>query len=217
MKRITVLIEGKEKRLYLDKTLNIDKDNPEIFIKSATVYWNYNNVFTSQNETFTYDRRNISINPGYWTFDMLVKKFKSIGKITLTKTSENGKCVIESDKDINLKNLGFLLGFTKNKVIQKNTKVESESMAEINCRLHYISICCDAVDKSKNFDNEGKRICMNATLPLTTDQTLKGLVTHFSNVDSRASINKGQYNSLNFAVFANNVMQIGSIYYIKNK
>ena len=143
---------------------------------------------------------------------MLAEKFKSIGKITLTKTSENGKCVIESDKDINLKNLGFLLGFTKNKVIQKNTKVESESMAEINCRLHYISICCDAVDKSKNFDNEGKRSCMITSLPLTTDQTLKRSVTHFSNVDSKASINKGQYNSLEFSVHTNtNVELIGSI------
>ena len=98
----------------MDETVTIDKDNPEIFLKSATVYWNYNNVFASQNEAFTYDRRNISIDPGYWTFDMLAKKFKSIGKITLTKTSENGKCVIESDKDTNLKNLGILLGFTKN-------------------------------------------------------------------------------------------------------
>ena len=156
------------------------------------------------------------------TFDMLAEKFKSIGKITLTKTSENGKCVIESDKDINLKNLGLLPGFTKNKVTQKITKVESDSMVDINRGLHYISICCDAVDKSKNFDNEGKRSCMIATLPLTTDQTLKGSVTHFSNVDSRASINKGQYNSLNFTVIVNNdVTQIGSIllrlYIIQNK
>ena len=62
---------------------------------------------------FTYDGNNMSINPGYWTFDMLAEKFKSIGKITLTKTSENGKCIIKSDKDMNLKNLGLLLGFTK--------------------------------------------------------------------------------------------------------
>ena len=48
---------------------------------------------------------------------MLSKKFKSVGKITLTMTAENRKCVIESDKDMNLKNLGLLLGFTKNKVI----------------------------------------------------------------------------------------------------
>ena len=62
MKRITVFIEGKGKRLDLDETLTIDKDNPEILLKSSTVYWNYNNVFSSQNETFTYDGRNMSIN-----------------------------------------------------------------------------------------------------------------------------------------------------------
>ena len=112
-----------------------------MFLKSATVYWNYNNVFSSYNETFTYDGNNISINPGYWTFNMLEKKLKSIGNITLTKTSENGKCVITSDKDINLKNLGLLLGFTKNKVLRKNTKVESDNMVNINRGLKYISIC----------------------------------------------------------------------------
>ena len=80
MKRITVFIEGKEKRLDLDKTLTIDKDSPEIFIKSATVYWNYNNVFSSSNEMFTYDGNNMSINPGYWTFDILEKKFKVLEK-----------------------------------------------------------------------------------------------------------------------------------------
>ena len=37
------------------------------------------------------------------------------------------------------------------------------------------------------------------------NQTLKGSVPHFSNVDSRASINKGQCNSIN-----SNVIQIGS-------
>ena len=113
MKRITVFIKGKEKRLDLHETLTINKDNPEIFLKSSTVCWNYNNVFSSQNETFMYDGRNMSINPGYWTLNMLAKKFKSIGKITLTMNPENGKCVIESDKDMNLENLGLLLGFTK--------------------------------------------------------------------------------------------------------
>ena len=123
MKRITEFIDGKNKRLDLDETLAIDKDDPEILLKSATVYWNYNNVFASQNETFTYDTRSMSINPGYWTFDMLAEKFKSIGKITLTKTSENGKCVIESDKDMNLKNLGLLLGFKKIKLYEKTQKL----------------------------------------------------------------------------------------------
>ena len=63
---------------------------------------------------------------------MIAKKFKSTGAITLTTTPENGKCVIQSDKDMNLKYLGLLLGFTKNKVIRRNTKVESENIANIN-------------------------------------------------------------------------------------
>ena len=203
MKRITAFIKGKNKRLDLHETLTIDKDNPEIFLKSAVVYWNYNNVFSSQNETFTYDRRNISINPGYWTFSMLAEKFKSIGKITLIMTSENGKCTIESDKDTNLKNLGLLLGFVKNKVKQKSRSVESDSVVDINRGLRYVSICCDAVERMKNFDTEGKRSCMITSLPLAENQTLKGSVTHFKNIDSRISINKSQYNALNFEVLTN--------------
>ena len=170
MKRITIFIEGKDKRLDLDETLTIDKENPEIFLKSATVYWNYNNVFSGENETFTYDGNNKSINPGYWTFDMIAKKFKSIRGISQTKTAENGKCVIQSDKDMNLKNLGLLLGFTKNKVIQKNTNVESDSVVSINRGLKYISICCDAVDRMKNFDNEGKGSCIMASLPIPSNK-----------------------------------------------
>ena len=143
---------------------------------------------------------------------MLAKKFKTIGEVTLTMTPENGKCVIESDKDMNLKNLGLLLGFTKNKVIRKNTSAKSDSMVDINRGLYYISICCDAVDRMKNFDNEGKRSCMITSLPIATNQTLKGSVTHFKSIDSRVSINKGQYNAVNFAVLANNdVKLIGSI------
>ena len=79
MKRITVFIEGREKRLDLDETLTIDKDNPEILLKSATIFWNYNNIFEGYNDYVMYDSRKISINPGYWTFNMLVKKFKTIG------------------------------------------------------------------------------------------------------------------------------------------
>ena len=53
---------------------------------------------------------------------------------------------------------------------------------------------------------------MITSLPITTNQTLKGTVSHIDNIDSRASINKGQYNSLNFAVLANNdVKEVGSI------
>ena len=85
-------------------------------------------------------------------------------------------------------------------------------MVDINHGLHYTSICCDAVDKSKNFNDEGKRSCIITSVPITTNQTLKGTVSHFKNTDSRASINKGQYNSLEFSVHTNtDVELIGSI------
>ena len=67
----------------------------------------------------------------------------------------------------------------------------------------------------KNFDNEGKRSCIMTSLPIPVNQSLKGSVTHLSNIDSRVSINKGQYNALNFSIHTNtegyNVNLIGSI------
>ena len=39
---------------------------------------------------------------------------------------------------MNLKNLGLLLGFTKNKVIQRNTSVKSDSVVDMNHGLCYI-------------------------------------------------------------------------------
>ena len=85
-------------------------------------------------------------------------------------------------------------------------------MVDINHGSLYISICCDAVDRMNSFDNEEKRSCMITLLPITTNQTLKAWASHFDNIDSRVSINKGQYNSLNFTVLANNDVElIGSI------
>ena len=53
---------------------------------------------------------------------------------------------------------------------------------------------------------------MITLLPITTNQTLKAWASHFDNIDSRVSINKGQYNSLNFTVLTNNdVKLVGSI------
>ena len=49
-------------------------------------------------------------------------------------------------------------------------------MVDINRGLHYVSICCDAIDRTKNFDDEGKRSCMVTLLPITMSQTLKGSV-----------------------------------------
>ena len=125
---------------------------------------------------------------------------------------EDGTCNIQSDKTLKLRNLGTMLGFDKTATIVANTLTKSPSTVNINRGLYYISICCDAVDRTKNFDNEGKKSCMITSLPITTNETLKGSASHFENIDSRVSINKGQYNSLNFTVLANNdVKPIGSI------
>ena len=43
MKKITVFIEGKSKKLILDESLVVTQDS-YIYVKTASIYWNYNNV-----------------------------------------------------------------------------------------------------------------------------------------------------------------------------
>ena len=100
----------------------------------ATVFLNYNNITSSaaNDLEITYNNIKNTIKEGYWTFSML----KSYG---------NGTCSITSDKIINLKNLGPILGFDKNQVINANMKTTSKNEVNINSSLEYIEITCSLV------------------------------------------------------------------------
>ena len=70
---------------------------------------------------------------------LLKKEIESYGNVTLEANKHNGTCSITSNKAINLKNLGPVLGFNKDQVINTNMKT-SKNELNINNGLEYIEI-----------------------------------------------------------------------------
>ena len=55
-----------------------------------------------------------------------------------------------------------------------------------------------------NIDNNGKHSGAILTLPITTKDSLKGLVSHYTDIESKIPMNMGVYNKLCFDVRTNN-------------
>ena len=75
MRKIAVFIEGDIKEVQLDESILVTGDSYMI-VKTATVYWNYNNVFSGYNNQINGFRGRSILTEGYWTFQMLVERFK---------------------------------------------------------------------------------------------------------------------------------------------
>lgn len=129
--------------------------------------------------------------PGYWTYKLISDKLKTIGNIKLEANIHNNTCSITTDKTLQLKELGLLLGFPKNTTIPSGTKTNSPNNVDINQGLRYISIRSDMIDRKKNIGNYGRRSDVILTLPITNTQTLKGSIMHYRDIESRVPIQKG--------------------------
>ena len=122
-----------------------------------------------------------------------------------------GKCKIRSDKKLNLKTLGPILGFSENKEIAANTWIISENMVNINNNLEYVNIHCNLVNASRNFVN-GKRSNIMTQIPIPTNQTLKGSVSSFTFEEKEGiMLFNGIFNQLEFKVEGNNSSSIGNV------
>ena len=101
-----------KERTPLDEALVLGNCH-KIFVKSVTVFLNYNNL----DETYFYNydvdgtNRKVTFKEGYYTFSTLKNLFENIGSIELEEEKYTGKCKLRSDKKINLKTLGPILGF----------------------------------------------------------------------------------------------------------
>ena len=111
-----------------------------MFVKSVTIFWNYNNL----DETYFYNydvdgvNTEVTFKEGYYTFDMFKNLFENIERIELEAETFSGKCKLKTDKKMNLKTLGPILGFTENKEIPANTLTSSEKEVNINNNLEYV-------------------------------------------------------------------------------
>ena len=106
------------------------------------------------------------------------------------------------DKLTNLKAIGNLLGFSGSTELKVGTN-SSPNMVDINQGFRHVHISCNVVDKSKNIDQNGKYSDVLASIPIPTDKSLKGTLSHYNDINSKVSINRGTYNFLEFNVSPN--------------
>ena len=204
----------KRKTISLDESLVLNHHCHKMFVKSASIFWDYNNL----NETYFYNydvdgnNTKVTFKKGYYTFSSLKKEFENTGKIELEEIPFTGKCKIKSDKKMNLKTLSPILGFSSNKEIAANTLTESENVVNVNNNLEYVNIHCNIINKSRNFVN-GKRSDIFLQIPIPSNQTLKGSVTNFFSSEETEGImlSNGIYNELEFKVEGNNFSSIGNV------
>ena len=128
---------------------------------------------------------------------------KVVENLNLTRNQHNGTCRIHSDKyEIHLGNFGLLLGFVKDTVITRGTKVDSGEV-DVNSGFRLVTIGCDIVNPTKNFNPGGKRSKTIATFPITTEQPLFNYVSFHKNVNFEAPVINGIHNRLLLSVDTN--------------
>ena len=122
-----------------------------------------------------------------------------------------GKCIVSVDDVTYFKTLGVLLGLNNYFNMTAGTTLTSPNMVNINRGLKSLDIKCNIVDKSRNIDHKGEYSDVIASLPIPTDKTLKGSLSHYSDVNSKVKINRGTYNFLEFKVSSNIERYVGDI------
>ena len=157
--------------------------------------WDYNNVHDLE---ITYNNVKKTLKKGYWTFDLIKKEIESYGNVTMESNKYDCTATITSDQVINLKDLGPILGFPKDKIIPINTTTRSDEV-DINRGLKHIKLHCNLIYKSNNILN-GKKSDVLTTLSKTSKQSVKGSVQHFFDIDSRIMIKNNTVNQNIFSV-----------------
>ena len=199
--RLSVMVENGKKELFL-KTSLVITETSEIILKSATVYWDFNNIDNDLEDFITVDGSRVEFEHGYWTFDDLDSKLEEEG-ITLVKERVTGKCVVSVDDATYFKALGSLLGLDSYTNMDAGTSLTSHNKVDINRGFKSLDIKCNIVDKQKNIDSDGGYSEVISSLPIPTDRTLKGSLSHYNDINSKVKINKGTYNFLEFKALSN--------------
>ena len=207
--KLSVLTKDGEGTLYLRDSLVITEPS-EIILDSATMYWNYNNINTT-NDFITVNSAKVTLDHGYWNFNDLKQKL-SVSDVNIVEKPPTGKCKITAGNTTNFENLGLLLGLQKNTELSPSVTLNSPSsavlvspnMVDINHELRRVDIQCDIIDKFSNININGQPSDILTSIPIPTDKTMKGSLSYYSGINASVRISRGTYNSLNFKVFGNN-------------
>ena len=195
------MVTSGKKELYLKTPLVITTPS-EIILKSATVFWDFNNIDNAVEDFISVDGTRVEFEHGYWTFDDLETKLKKEG-VTLVKERVTGKCSLSVNDSTYFKTLGVLLGLNDYTNMDAGSNMMSHGKVDINRGLKSLDIKCNIVDKSKNIDSSGGYSDVIASLPIPTDRTLKGSLSHYSDINSKVKLNRGTYNFLEFNALSN--------------
>ena len=187
----------------MDESFIITHEDLYLLVKKAAIFWEYGNIIAGENNEITCNGNKKTIEEGYWTFSMFKKEIESFGSVTLDSNKHNVTCSITSDSIMSLKNLGPLLGFSKDQTINANTKTTGGKQVDINNGLEYIEITCSLVKMPENINTDGKKSAVILTLPITSTQSLNGSVQHYFNIESRVPIDKDVINKIDFNVTKN--------------
>ena len=195
IKSFKIFISKKEKIkiISLDEPLVLNHCH-KMFVKSASVFWDYNNLDTSYFYNYDVDGSNtkVTFKEGYYTFSSLKKQFENTGEIELEEIPFIGKCKLKTDKKMNLKTLSPILGFSSNKEISVNNH-------------------CNLMNAPRNF-LDGKRSNVFLQIPIPSNQTLKGSISSYPSEEKEGIIlSNGIFNSLEFKVEGNNSSSIGNV------
>ena len=206
MEKITAWLENGTNTVYLDDSFVETNINSKIVIKNVAIYWKFRNVHQDNYEVTLVEvdgsQTVIQFGTGYWTFDMISERLK-LDEISLTKNRHNNTCRIHSNKyEIHLGSLGLLLGFVKNTVITRGTKVDS-GVVDVNSGLRLVTIGCDIANPTRNFDPGGRRSKIIATFPITTEEPIFNYISFYKNVNFEAPAVNGIHNRLIFYVGTN--------------
>ena len=211
--KLSVLTKDGEGTLYLRDSLVITEPS-ELKLKSATMYWNYNNI-NLENDFITVNgvsgRTKVTLEHGYWNFNDLKQKL-SVSGVNIVEKPPMGKCKITADNTTNFENLGLLLGLQEKTELTPTVTLKSPSpavivppnMVDINRGLKRVDIQCDIIDKFSNININGQPSDIMTSIPIPTDKTLKGSLCYYNNINTCVRISRGTYNSLNFKVSGNN-------------
>ena len=184
-----------------------------MYVKNIGVYWKFKNVLKGANDSINTITGGVNVDlitfeEGYWTFNMFSERLGE-SNIQLERSRYNNTCKIRSPKQLNLLNFGPLLGFPVNKVRQPNTWTNSPSNVDVNIGLRYVTVECNCVDTNRNFDWNGRRSKVIATVPVTSEQSLNSSITFYDTIRSEVSVLNGDHNMFEFDVDTNIGNKVG--------
>ena len=212
MNQLSLILDTGKHTVYLDKFITTRYDS-KMYVKNIGVYWKFKNVLKGVNDSINTVTGFVNVTPttfkkGYWTFDMISERLGE-SNIRLERNRYDNTCKIHSMTQLNLLNFGPLLGFPVNKVIQPNTWVNSPFNVDVNLALRYVTVECNCVDADRNFDSNGRRSKVIATVLVTSEQSLNSSITFYDTIKSKVSVLNGDHNMLELNVDTNIGNKVG--------